>query len=116
MHRKANVLAWIALVLGVLCLVLVIAWAFYILPNASIHAFSKRAAYVLLNALFNVFVGSFLALLSLVFGIVALSCARRLQDASARRCKAFSVVGIAGGALLLLCNLAFFFLMEIPHA
>ena len=101
--RKASVLAWLALVLGILCLLMTAVWAAFILPNASISEYFNLAVYVLLTALTLLVAGSVLAVLSLVFGILALKTA----SGSAR---AFSIVGIVGGALLIVSNALFLIL------
>lgn len=107
MDRKTAVLAWIALILGVLCLLLSAFCAGFILPNASVSEYSKLAVYVLLSAMFMLFVGIPLAILSLVFGGIALHFCRK--DFVFGKERVFAVIGIVGGALvpvlILLCFL-----------
>ncbi len=104
MDRKTKVFAWLALIFGVLCLLMTAVWACFILPNASVGEYYKLAVYVLLTALILLIAGSVTAVLSLVFGILALK-------ASSGSARAFSVVGIVGGALLLVSNALFLILV-----
>ena len=107
MDRKTTVLAWIALILGVLCLLLSAFCAGFILPNASVSGFSKLAAYVLLSAMIVFVAGIPLAILSLVFGGIALHRCRKKAVSGKER--VFAVIGIVGGSLvpvlILLCVL-----------
>ena len=110
MDRKTKVFAWIALVLGALCLLMVTVWIGLILPNVSFSEYSVLAISVLFAAVINVFAGSVLAVLSLVSGCLALVFANRSHGTPPRRCSVFSIIGIAGAGLLLLCNLLFLIL------
>lgn len=106
MDRKTTVFAWLALIFGVLCLFMTAVWAGFILPNAAVSEYSKLAVYVLWTALILLIIGSVTAVLSLVFGILALKSA----NGSGGRCRAFSIVGIVCGVLLILSN-AFFLIL-----
>ena len=107
MKRKTNVPAWFALVFGVLCLIAVAVWAGFIFPNAAVREYSKFAWYLVISALICVTAGSLLAILAFIFGCIGLKRARQEQTPS-RRDAVFSVVGIAGGALLAVINILFF--------
>lgn len=97
-----NVLAWIALILGCLCLLSVIFTAVIVLPNLSVSEWDPLAVPVMLGTMFILTCGPVLMLLTLILSRIARSRAIRSFHASARRCRIFSNIGLIGGACMLL--------------
>lgn len=97
-----NVLAWIALILGCLCLLSAIFTAVIVLPNLSVSEWDPLAVPVMFGALFMFTRGPVLMLLTLILSWIARSRAIRSFHASAHRCRIFSDIGLIGGACMLL--------------